>query len=93
MNKNKFLFITIIFSFIIFQKCKNNEVLEYIINDKYTGPCIIFSYPNKTYSTKINQIIVDDGFGRIKSSLVKNKFIFKSNNTCPVHFLCSFFSI
>jgi len=60
----------------VLSSCKNT--IEYKISDNYVGPCVVFIYQNNSIKNDSNNIVINEGLGRINSNKMSQKFIFKS---------------
>jgi len=73
--KKKMINIAFFFHILLFWSCED-MIVEYKISDKYSGPCIVFIYPDSKFID--NKIVIKDGFSKVSGGIMKKKFIFKS---------------
>lgn len=60
---------------ILFYGCKGPNI-EYLVSDCYSGPCVVFVYPNKIGID--NKINIDNGLGAIDNYHFNSPFVIRS---------------
>ena len=77
LNKTILLILTFL---VVLTGCED-ESIDYIVSDEYNGPGIIFIIPDTLSPIQKENIILQNGLGKISESNLKRRFVFKSKET------------